>query len=544
MNLKNEDYIAFTGDTGDLELLQNDYKLSESALRFPNVNSILIPKKAQYNLRKYVSKAMLKAVDPNIDTAVEKCLVFLSNLASTYYTDSKWKPLNSVLLHEQSRNTDNTFIYTKIIDVLTAGTIKGAFVEVDNSYQAGVQSKKFRLTQTYLKAGLVEYFIKDTGIIRTRNKMYYKQLHEAFQNPICSNLIAMYPKIDLPTSSELLAIGKQLVKEGRCTKKGKILTMRNKHLNDYWIDADNMSFVEDNIRLFEFLTSRGFMIPSAGDMHSGGRVVDSFTLMPAWIREQITIDGKKLTECDYSALHPNIAIKLYNGSLTYLTHGLVAEQANIELKKVKVEHLSFFNMKWDDMRKSPLFEYYSRCETDMLVRIYRDKNEHGHKITSQKMFGVEVSVMSNVIRDLNAKGVSVLYVYDALLCEDKDEALVVETMNRIILEHGVKTNVKVDALTLETDADLVEMIPELVAVELPKYALDEIVSLYEILPLLSFDVEDILKIISGINNSNVEMAKLMDYFNRQNTQQKYIDYEGVPITASIISKLKNLINLK
>lgn len=309
----------------------------------------------------------------------------------------------------------------------------------------------------------------------------------------------------------------------------------------YWIDADNRSFVEDNIRLFEFLTSRGFMIPSAGDMHSGGRVVDSFTLMPAWIREQITIDGKKLVECDYNALHPNIAIKLYDGSLAYLTHGLVAKKTGIDLKKVKIEHLSFFNMRWEGMRKSPLFDYYSRWETDMLEKIYHDKNEHGHKITSQKMFGVEVSVMSDVITDFSAKGISVLYVYDALLCEGKDIALVVETMNRIILEYGVKTSVKVDALTLQTDANLVEMIPETLAVELPKYALDEIVSLYEILPLLSFDVEDILKIISGIDNSNVEMAELVDYFNRQNTQQKYNDYDGVPITTTTISKIKNLI---
>ncbi|KAF2336315.1 hypothetical protein [Flavobacterium daemonense] len=444
MNLKNEDNIAFTGDTGDFELLQNDYKLSESALRFPNVNSILIPKKAEYNLRKYVSKAMLRKVDFDFDIAVEKCLVFLSNLASTYYTDSKWKPLSSVLLHEQSRNADSTFIYTKIIEVLTAGTSNGAFIEVDGSYQAGVQSKKFRFTEIYLKAGLVEYIIKNTEIIRTRNKMYYKQLYEAFQNPICSNLIATYPKINLPTSEELLVIGKQLVKDGRCTKKGKILTMRNKHVNEYWIDADKRSFVEDNIKLFEFLTSRGFMIPSAGDMYSGGRVVDSFTLMPAWIREQITIDGKKLVECDYSALHPNIAIKLYNGSLSYLTHGIVAEQSGIDLKKVKIEHLSFFNMKWDDMRKSSLFNYYSTNEPDMLARIYKDKNEHGHKITSQKMFGIEVGIMSAVIMDLNAKGVYVLYVYDALLCEEKDSGLIAETMNRIILEHGVKTTAKLN----------------------------------------------------------------------------------------------------
>lgn len=447
MNFTNEDYIAFTGDTGDFDLLQNDYKLSESALRFPNVNSILIPKKAQYNLRKHVSKPMLRTIDTNIDIAVEKCLVFLYNLASTYYTDDKWKSLSSKILHQQSRNADNTYIYTKIIDVLTTGTSTGAFIEVDRSYQVGMQSKKFRLTDTYLKAGLVEYIINDVGIIRTRNKIYYQQLCEAMANPICSNLIAMYPKIDLPTSEELLSIGKLLAKEGRTTKKGKILTMRNKHKDHYWLDVKNRSFVEDNIELFEFLTCRGFMIPSAGDFHSGGRVVDSFTLMPSWIREQITIEGKKLIECDYIALHPNIAINLYDGSLTYLNHQMVADRTGIHVDNVKIEHLSFFNMKWNDMRKSQLFDYYSKHEPDMLANIYHDKNEHGYKITSQKMFGVEVAIMTDVIKYLNDKGIYVLYVYDALLCEGKDFDLVAKTMNRIILEHGIRTNIKNDKST-------------------------------------------------------------------------------------------------
>lgn len=116
-----------------------------------------------------------------------------------------------------------------------------------------------------------------------------------------------------------------------------------------------------------------------------------------------------------------------------------------------------------------------------------------------------------------------------------------ETMNRIILEHGVKTCVKVDALTLEADGDLAKMIPEPEAVELQKYALNEMINLYDVLPQLSFDVEAILKIISGIDRSNVEMAFLLDYFNKQIAQQKYNDYDGVPITASMISQLRNLI---
>lgn len=495
MNFKNEDYITFTGDTGDFDLLQNDYKLSELALFFPNVNSILIPKKAEYNLRKYVCKLLLRLIDNNIDIAVEKCLVMLSKLASTYYTENKWKPLNATLLHHQSKFMGNTDIYTRIIDVLKIGTKTGAFIEVDESYEVGVQSKSFRLTDTYLKAGLIPYIIQNTCIIQVRNKMFYQQLKEAFTNPICSNLIKIYPKIDLPTIEHLQAIGKQLVKDGQDTKKGKLLTMRNKHKNDYWNDADNRSFVEDNIQLFEFLTNRGFMIPTAGDEKSGGRVVDSFTLMPAWIREQITIDGKKLKECDYTALHPNIAIELYRGNQSYLTHAEVAERTGIDLKKIKMEHLSFFNKNWFGMTQSPLFDYYSKNEADMLSRIYRDKKESGYKITSKKMFKVEVDVISDVIKYLNNKDIFVLYVYDALICREKDETLVIETMNRIILKHGVKTNVKSDGLVIEP---LLE--PE--SMEVSKYALDEMVNLYDVLPQLSFDIDETMKIIYDIDRSN------------------------------------------
>jgi hypothetical protein len=186
------------------------------------------------------------------------------------------------------------------------------------------------------------------------------------------------------------------------------------------------------------------MIPSVGDEKSGGRVVDSFTLMPAWIREQITVNGIKLTECDYTALHPNIAVKLYNGSQRYLTHQNVAERTGIDVKDIKTEHLSFFNKHWQGMLKSQLYAFYFQHEPDMLSRIYNDKKKHGYKVTSAKMFSVEVAIMTDVIKHLSTIGINVLYVYDALLCEEKDKAIVVETMNRIILEHGVYTCVKVD----------------------------------------------------------------------------------------------------
>ena len=537
MNIKT-DYLSLSGDTEDIQILQNDYNLAELALQFPNVNSLLIPKKSEYNLRKYVPKGMLRAIDSDVDVAVEKCLVFLSNLCSTYYTEDKWKSLNATILHQQTKSKDNTYIYTRIIEVLKHGTSKGAFIEVNDSYLEREYCKKYRLTDIYLKAGLVEYIIKDSGIVLNQNRLFYEQLNQAIEHPICSNLIKMYPKIELPTSKELLVIGKRLAKAGHRTKKGKIFTMRNNHINEYWKDSDNRSFVEDNIKLFEFLTKRGFMIPGVGDEKSGGRVVDSFTLMPAWIREQITVDGVKLAECDYTALHPNIAIKLYDGKLTYLTHQNVEERTGIDVKSIKIEHLSFFNKQWLAMLKSPLFAFYSNQEPDMLSRIYNDKKEHGYKVTSAKMFSVEVAIMTDVVKHLNTIGINVLYVYDALLCEEKDKAIVVETMNRIILEHGVYTCVKVDGASSVVSA---EPVTEPQAVALPKFALDEVVNLYDVLPMLSYDIDDTMKIIDDIDYSRITMNELVQYIAKQAREQKYNDYNGVAITQQVVTNLRSIV---
>jgi hypothetical protein len=537
MNIKT-DYLSLSGDTEDIQILQNDNNLAELALQFPNVNSLLIPKKSEYNLRKYVPKGMLRAIDSDVDVAVEKCLVFLSNLCSTYYTEDKWKSLNATILHQQTKSKDNTYIYTRIIEVLKHGTSKGAFVEVNNSYLEREYCKKYRLTDIYLKAGLVEYIIKDSGIVLNQNRLFYEQLNQAIEHPICSNLIKMYPKIELPTSKELLVIGKRLAKDGHRTKKGKILTMRNNHINEYWKDSDNRSFVEDNIKLFEFLTKRGFMIPGVGDEKSGGRVVDSFTLIPAWIREQITVDGVKLAECDYTALHPNIAIKLYDGKQTYLTHQNVAERTGVDVKSIKIEHLSFFNKQWLAMLKSPLFAFYSKHEADMLARIYNDKKEHGYKVTSAKMFSVEVAIMTDVVKYLNALGINVLYVYDALLCEEKDKAIVVETMNRIILEHNVYTCVKVDGASPVVSA---EPVPETQTVTLPKFALDEVVNLYDILPMLSYAPEDTMTIVYDIDYSNITMNELVQYIAKQAREQKYNDYKGVAITQQVVANLRSIV---
>jgi hypothetical protein len=418
-----------------------------------NIATIFIPKKVKTHLERFVPNQYLKNIDRDKNIAIEKCLAFVSNLSSTYYADDRWKSLSSTYLHEQTKKgNDNTVIYTHIIKALKyqTNTTDAVIMVKKNeygyeSYQKGVACKEYGFTDAYFKGDLVEYVIKDKGILQKRNRFFYSQLKKAYDNPIANNLIGLYPKIELPSHAEIRLEAKRLTKVNYRTKKGKILTFLNKHPKSYYKDASARSFVEQDIKLFDYLTKRGFMIPIIGTDKSGGRVVDSFTLMPSWIRRLVKIDGKSIVEVDYSALHPNIAMSIYGGTKRYLTHLQVAENSNIDLSNVKIAHLSYFNERVQGMKRSPLYSYYSESETAMNEAIIKEKQMSlkGHRITSMRMFAKEVKIMTECIKQLNSKGIYVGYVYDSLFCKESDAKLVAEIMNTVVLKFNVFTTAKI-----------------------------------------------------------------------------------------------------
>lgn len=418
-----------------------------------NIATIFIPKKVKTHLERFVPNQYLKNIDRDKNIAIEKCLAFVSNLSSTYYADDRFKSLSSTHLDEQSkRGRDNTFVYNHIIKALTYSTnTTEAIIMVKKNkfgketYQEGVVCKEYGFTDAYFKGDLVEYVIKDKGILQKRNKFFYSQLKKAHDNPIANNLISLYSKIEIPSHAEIILEAKRLTKINHRNKKGKVLTFLNKHPKSYFKDAGARSFVEQNIKLFDYLTMRGFMIPIIGTEKSGGRVVDSFTLMPSWIRRLVKIDGKSIVEVDYSALHPNIAMSLYGGSRKYLTHLQVAKESNLNINEVKIQHLSYFNERIPGMKRSPLYSYYSESETAMNEAIIMEKQTSlkGHRITSMRMFAEEVEIMTECMKQLNYKGIYVGYIYDALFCKDSDAQLVEEIMNTVVLEFNVFTTAKI-----------------------------------------------------------------------------------------------------
>lgn len=423
----------------ELNKLQEKYSGIDKFLASPLV--LFVPKKVESVLRRHTPKSLLMEIDSDVDVAVEKCLIVLDNLSSTFYLEDKYKSLSSKILHSQTkRDNDNTFVYSKCLEALKIGSARfGSIIECDGVYVIGQKSKSYKITDKYLKAGLTTYTLSSPSLTMKRNLDFYTRLSDAMNNPIAANLIHSYKHITLPTIPQIKANAKKLIKEGYKTNKGKTLTFRNKHADSHWKDASSRSFVEDAVEIFDYLTQKGYIIPIITGEGNGHRVVDSFSLMPSFIRKMVKIKGEEIAENDYSCLHPNIAINLYEGTGEHISHEIVADYLGISRQNAKIEHLSFFNKQWDKLYYSPLFPYYSAHEPKMMENLFKDKDEFGYKITSQKLFSVEVEMMTEVIKILSEKNINVLYVYDCLYSAKSDSDVVRVAMNEVAELFNINT---------------------------------------------------------------------------------------------------------
>jgi hypothetical protein len=107
--------------------------------------------------------------------------------------------------------------------------------------------------------------------------------------------------------------------------------------------------------------------------------------------------------------------------------------------------------------------------------------------------------------------------------------MVIEAMNRIILEHEVKTIVKVD-LNGQPPA------PQAIIM----FRLIDEINLY-VLPILGFTIQESTEIIHGIRKSKATLKELVQYIGDQRKQQQYNDYTDVVITPEHITALKAVI---
>lgn len=426
---------------------------TQFATLFKNPDTIMIPTKVKSLIERDLPKPILDKIHggektkENRKVAIELCFLFLSQLSSTHRNIKNgsnpqgWKALRAEYLRQLLRIDEKTYQYVK--EALKYEYKIGPILEY-RFYIIGVNSYEYRLGSAFRSKGFVPYKLQTDKVQTLFKKSCKRKLKIAQNNTICMNLLELYKSVLLPTENEINIEAKILVELGVPNKKGKMLIFKNKKGINYYPNPDKLVFVEDSVKTYEYLTKNGLLIPRPGREKSGGRVADSFALMPRWIRKLVKINGQPIDEVDYSCLHPNIAMSLYGGNSRYLTHEDLINELGKDVE-VKQEHLSFFNKEVWQMKQSPLYNYYKKHEPSMLDAIIKEKNEseYKHKITSRRLLAKEVEIMTEVVSRLNEEGIFVGYIYDALFCDPVYSQKVKEVMDEVAGDLGVFTKAKI-----------------------------------------------------------------------------------------------------
>jgi hypothetical protein len=429
---------------------------TQFATLFKNPNAIMMPAIVKSLIERDLPKHFLDKIHggektkENREVAVELCLLFLSQLSSTHRnilngkSPEGWKCLRAEYLRQLVRIDEQTYQHIK--KALLQFEYKLGPILEERFYVIGEHSYGYRLGDSFRSKGFKSYELKTEQVQKLFKKSCVRKLKKAQDNVICVNLLEFYKYVVLPTENEIKIKAKILVKLGYTNKKRKTLIFNNKKGGNYYPNPDKLVFVEDSLIVYEYLTRNGLLVPRPGNKKSGERVVDSFTLMPSWIRKLVKINGQPIAEADYSCLHPNIAMLLYGGNARNLAHSDLETELGVGIDIVKLEHLSFFNKEVSQMKQSPLFKYYQKHEPAMLDAIIKEKNESefGHKITSRRLFAKEVEIMTEVVSRLNEEGIFVGYVYDALFFDPVYSQKVVEVMNEVAADLGVFTTAKLE----------------------------------------------------------------------------------------------------
>jgi hypothetical protein len=407
-----------------------------------------------------LNKSQLTKIHNNPVIAYELVLMFLSNFASVafYNTSNTWKQLNSKMLEKQlGRTSVCKSVRMEIINLLTDLKL----LEVDKSYMVDKYSRKYRLIGKLKGRNFKRYELREERCITLSQNLQYYKLKLFEDNDIVYGLLNSYENVVLPSEEELL---KYLKNISKLDKQNKLPTdikklLKNKKLYNKPTrkvtkrEKKQIVYISDLMATFKYLTTDGFIMPTPSKSN-GGRVVDSFTLMPRIIRNLIKfkqcVNSDKPTylddtvEIDYKCLHPNICKYIYDttsikDTTEAIDHNKIAKVLNISRNKAKVENLSFFNKQVSQMVHSPLFKYYKEHEPTLLSTLLLDKNMNGYKSTYYRLVTKEVDIITDVIKLLNRQNIKFLYIYDALRVNVKDKNKVKAIMNYISNYHSVLT---------------------------------------------------------------------------------------------------------
>ena len=165
-------------------------------LFFINRNIIKIPTKVRTTIERFIPKELLIEIHSDRDVAIELCLMFTTQLTSTYFEiqdnpeSEGWKSLHAKYLREFLSINPNT--YKDVRTALEHHTKQGPIIECDHKHIEGEKNYYYRFGEAYIAKGMVSYHLKTKEAKRLLNKHFIRVYKRSQSNPIIQNLLGFY----------------------------------------------------------------------------------------------------------------------------------------------------------------------------------------------------------------------------------------------------------------------------------------------------------------------------------------------------------------
>jgi hypothetical protein len=198
--------------------------------------------------------------------------------------------------------------------------------------------------------------------------------------------------------------------------------------------------LENHMMIYDYLLGCSLIIPHISIKN--GRVYTSFNKIPAWMRKQLIIDDEKTIGLDIKASIPSIINTFYGGNK--IDYNFIVDKYKIDYSLAKVDTLKFiFSTNHRAKRISNIYSYFNDNNKELLDKLTDIKNGPGlNKTLANKLFRYESDMMNDVIRELRKLNIYVYYVFDELICKEKDKHIVKMIMKEHLDKYKIKTIIK------------------------------------------------------------------------------------------------------
>lgn len=378
------------------------------------------------------------------------------------YHDDDWKSLHSSVIQSLTR---------KVLDKQKRSSkeflealVSAGLIDVDWTYQFTPRqhdgkTRAYRLAEKMRERRKHVYGLSEP--------LRWQNLHVRPANELESAITESHAYLTLPCVAEINA---KAIELNGTRHKGKTLVLcknnARKRSRKELDDNGKVRVLEGDIERYKRIISQGIKIPCApGDFP---RVIDTFGQMPYWICNMVKIDGEQSVELDFTSLHPQLLYGILKPMLPqneqYTFEKVLSADGDVHLgvarmlksmykaysdrteddirSEVKIEHLSFFNRRWDDLIRHKPYRVYQRLETFMRLNKAIKECTGGYRNTSRILFSLEVSLMTSIVRELHSRGIHFIYKYDALLVPASKKDVVAELMNSVASRCGLLAKVK------------------------------------------------------------------------------------------------------